>query len=63
MIEAWQVLHIHDTSPRYVSRCDDCGKRRLTTQLTLGLGKRRRVDFLCNECLCKTPPWPERKAR
>lgn len=62
-IEVWHVVHIHDKTIREVSKCDDCGKRRLTTQLTLRKGNETRIDFLCNECLTATPPWPRKKVR
>lgn len=61
-IEAWTLVKIHDTSIRERSKCDDCGKWRLTTQLTMKSPQGLIVaEYLCNECLTKTPPWVERR--
>lgn len=62
MIERLSIVKIHDLAIRERSRCDDCGKRRLTTQITLRAPSGRTViEFLCNDCLTATPPWPDRR--
>lgn len=62
MIERYRLVRIHDLVPRVRSKCDDCGARRLTTQLTLRAPSGRTlVEFLCNECLTKTPSWEDRR--
>jgi len=60
-IQSYEVIKIHDTSPRERVKCDECGNRRLCTQLTLlskDGRKHFRFEYLCNECLTRTPDWP-----
>jgi len=61
-IEAYNLVKIHDESPRHRLYCDDCGMRRLCTQITLKHSEHQtiRVEWLCNECLTKTPNWQSR---
>lgn len=64
MITLVQITKIHDEEYRDRRVCDDCGKRRLTTRCTghfVGTGGPYEV-LLCNDCLCRTPPWPEVKS-
>lgn len=58
-IDAYDIIQIHENSPRHVAKCDDCGKRRMTTQLTLKSKRTKQllVEYLCNDCLTKVPDW------
>ncbi len=61
MIDAGYA-HIHTEQPRQRSVCYECGKRRMTIQVTTRFPAYRKrpgrtiVEFLCNECLTKTRP-------
>lgn len=46
-IERWQVVRVHDLAQRERRACDDCGKRRLCTKLTLQAGARLRTTGWC----------------
>jgi len=61
-IESYNVVKIHDNSPRWRGKCSDCGMVRLRTQITLRHSEHQtnRIEWLCNECLTKTPNWQER---
>jgi hypothetical protein len=59
-IDSYSVIKIHDTDIRDRRKCDDCGNVRLTTKLTLQSVRSGQMmfEFLCNDCLTKTPNWP-----
>lgn len=59
MITRLQVIKIHDLAQRTRGKCTDCGKTRLRTQVDLRDERGRIIaEYLCNECLTRTPPWP-----
>lgn len=48
---------------RVQKKCADCGCRRLATKCRLvattpGVYPVEVIEWLCNECLTRTPPWP-----
>lgn len=58
MITTLRILRIHDRAFRDRRKCTECGLRRLTTQVDLEDERGRLVvEYLCNECLTRTPPW------
>jgi len=59
MIESYIVVKIHDKEPRVPARkCSECGKRRLTTRISMKneLTCEPHTIHLCNECLTRTRP-------
>ena len=59
MITALTVIHVHDHSPRWRGKCDDCGCVRLRTQVTLRNDRGELIiEWLCRTCLEATPAWP-----
>lgn len=57
MIKSLEVVRILDKEPRTKGKCSECEKVRLRTEIHLRDDDQLVIEYLCNECLTRTPPW------